>query len=123
MYRRVFLAFVLLAGLLGSAAPSLAQGQYPRDRYYPDARPLYSILPEIRRDHPGRFYDAEGPYPDGNGGLHYRLKWMTPDGRIVWFDTDARSGRVIGPARNNWPEGGWAPPPPPPIYGPANGGR
>ena len=27
----------------------------------------------------------------------YRLKWMTPDGRIVWFDADARTGRVLGP--------------------------
>src|SRR6201995_72409 len=29
---------------------------------------------------------------------------MTPDGRIVWYDTDARTGRVLGasPGRDNF---------------------
>ena len=28
--------------------------------------------------------------------MHYRLKWMTPQGHMVWYDTDARSGAVLG---------------------------
>ncbi len=58
---------------------------------------LDRILPQIRERHPGKFYDAEGPWRGPDGGLRYRLKWMTPDGRIVWFDADARTGRVLGP--------------------------
>src|ERR1700680_4133948 len=58
--------------------------------------PLDRILPEVRRTHPGRFYDAEGPFQGADGQMHYRLKWMTPDGRVVWFAADARTGRVLG---------------------------
>jgi len=103
MRSRAFLGFLallaLLVGLMGVASPSLAQGRWAHDRYYSNVQPLQQILPGIRRGYPGRFYDAEGPFPDGAGGLHYRIKWMTPEGRIIWLDTDARTGRVIGPAR------------------------
>jgi hypothetical protein len=74
--------------LLALASPALAE-----DRR---AMPLDRLLPEIRRTTPGAFYDAEGPVPGPDGNLRYRLKWMTPEGRIVWFDVDARSGRVLG---------------------------
>jgi hypothetical protein len=60
--------------------------------------PLDRILPGIRRAYPGEFYDADGPTPGPDGGEHYHLKWMTPDGRIMWLDTDARTGRVLGSA-------------------------
>jgi hypothetical protein len=35
---------------------------------------------------------------------HYHLKWMTPDGRIIWFDADARNGRVLrsSPGRDSF---------------------
>jgi hypothetical protein len=62
-----------------------------------DGQQLDRILPQIRRTHPGRFYDAEGPWPGPDGQMRYRIKWMMPDGRIVWFDADARSGRLLGP--------------------------
>jgi hypothetical protein len=58
---------------------------------------LDRILPQVRAHHPGKFYDAEGPWRGPDGQLRYRLKWMTPDGRVVWFDADARTGRVLGP--------------------------
>lgn len=82
-------------------APVAARAQSDDDwRYYPSAgngaEPLDRILPEIRRTYPGRFYDAEGPFMGGDGQMHYRVKWMTPEGRIVWLDTDARTGRVLG---------------------------
>jgi len=57
---------------------------------------LDRILPGIRERHPGKFYDAEGPYRGPDGQMRYRLKWMTPEGRIIWFDADARTGRVVG---------------------------
>src|SRR4051812_25792875 len=107
--------FLFSLMLLASAAPALAQrGQ--------DVMPLDRILPEIRRSHPGQFFDADGPSPGPDGSPHYHLKWMTPDGRIEWLDTDARTGRVLnsapgrdsfdGPAPRSAPQ---APPAPPPA--------
>jgi hypothetical protein len=115
MFRLVFLAF-LAASVLG-AAPVCAQGRLmPRG----DVQRLDRILPGIASRYPGTFYDAEGPYADGSGTLHYRLKWMTPEGRIIWLDTDARTGRVFSvqqgyPRRD--PYVGAPPPPfgPPPV--------
>ena len=67
-------------------------------------QPLDRLLPGIRRAHPGDFYDAEGPTYGPDGDPHYHLKWMTPDGRVIWHDTDARNGRVLrsSPGRDNF---------------------
>jgi len=59
---------------------------------------LDRVLPQIRQTVPGTFYDAEGPFLSPDGQATYRIKWMTPDGRIVWFLVDARSGQVLGGA-------------------------
>jgi hypothetical protein len=123
MRARSFLAF--LSGFLAllAAAPigvASAQPFGPPPPYYRDPRdgvqPLDRLLPGIRRAHPGDFYDAEGPTYGPEGDPHYHLKWMTPDGRIIWYDTDARSGRVLraSPGRDSFDahQG-----PPPPGYG------
>src|SRR4051812_26954189 len=81
--------FAAAVFLLGGAAPALAQRA-------PGVLPLDRILPEIRRTHPGQFYDADGPSTGPDGSQHYHLKWMSPDGRIEWLDADARTGRVLG---------------------------
>jgi len=88
-----FPLLALLAPLL-LAVPAAAQPVQPLDR----------LLPEVRRTHPGQFYDADGPHPGAGGSQHYHLKWMTPEGRIVWYDMDARTGRVLGtsPGRDNF---------------------
>jgi hypothetical protein len=39
---------------------------------------------------------VQGPNMGPQGEPHYRLKWLTPDGRVLWLDTDARTGRVLG---------------------------
>jgi hypothetical protein len=84
MRARLFLAFLpLLTPFLG-AGPAAAQAAQPLDR----------LLPQIRRDHPGQFLDAEGF--NSGGSPHYHLKWLTPDGRVLWLDADARTGRVVG---------------------------
>ena len=133
------LGFVLLVAALaiGLSGPALAQA--PRA---PGVQPLDRILPEVRRSHPGQFYDADGPTPGPGGSEHYHLKWLTPDGRIEWLDTDARTGRVLGrsPGRDNFDGPGARrefapapsmPAPPPPSqfergrfggYGPPPGG-
>jgi len=96
-----------LCALFGAwAAPAMAQPYGPPDRgaYGDGVQPLDRLLPGIRRAHPGDFYDAEGPTYGPSGDPHYHLKWMTPDGRVIWYDTDARSGRVLrsSPGRDSF---------------------
>jgi hypothetical protein len=92
MRARAFPAFFLLL------APFLAAGAADAQ----PAQPLDRLLPQIRRDHPGQFLDAEGAQTGGNP--HYHLKWLTPDGRVMYLDTDARTGRVVrqSPGRDNF---------------------
>ena len=122
MFRRVLLSLFLWAAMACAiASPGLAQEPYPRSGYGSDVQPLDRILPNVRNGRPGQFYDAEGPFPDAYGGYHYRIKWLTPEGRVIWLDADARSGRVLGVARGDWRDRG-----PPPFsqgqqYGPRNG--
>lgn len=78
---------------MGDRQGALSQ---PKDGPYRDGvQPLDRLLPSIRRAHPGEFYDAEGPTYGPSGDAHYHLKWMTPEGRVIWFDADARNGRVL----------------------------
>jgi hypothetical protein len=77
----------IFAGLVLFSAGAAAAQENPQ---------LDRILPGIRERHPGKFYDADGPYRGPDGQMRYRLKWMTPEGRIIWFDADARTGRVLG---------------------------
>jgi hypothetical protein len=86
-------AFILLLALLAAGLSTPALAQMPRA---PGVQPLDRLLPEVRRSVPGQFYDADGPVPGPDGSPHYHLKWMTPDGRIEWLDTDARTGQVLG---------------------------
>jgi len=92
MRSRVFLFLFPL--LLSIAGPALAR----------DGGTLDSILPEIRAQHPGRLSDAE-PFTAPDGSTHYRIKWMTPEGRILYFDADARSGRYYNSGGDDG--GGW----------------
>lgn len=88
---------VLPALLLALAAPAQAQRVGAGET-------LDRILPEIRAAHPGRLSDAQ-PWIDENGRAHYRIKWMTPEGRILYFDADARTGRFSssgGDAGEHW---------------------
>ena len=103
--------FFILALALTPSLPAFAQrGQ--------GLMPLDQILSEIRRSRPGQFYDADGPSPGPDGSQHYHLKWMTPDGRIEWLDTDARTGRVLNssPGRDSFDAGPPRNYPPAPSY-------
>ncbi|MGC9954156.1 MAG: hypothetical protein ABSD21_07745 [Rhizomicrobium sp.] len=88
MRARVVSSLLLLLAL---ASPAFAAG------WQAEGRPsLDRLLPEIRRHTPGTFYDAEGPFSDADGLARYRIKWMTPEGRIIWFEVDARNGQILG---------------------------
>ncbi|HJT41909.1 MAG TPA: hypothetical protein VJ750_00255 [Rhizomicrobium sp.] len=115
----IFLGFFALLTAM-SSGPAAAQpyGRGP-DRERDGVQPLDRLLPGIRRQHPGEFYDAEGPTYGPSGDARYHLKWMTPDGRIIWFDTDARSGRVLrsSPGRDAFDGHRYEGPPPSGGYG------
>jgi hypothetical protein len=101
-FSRIFLGiFALLTAALTTPAPAQPYGGPP---FGDGVQPLDRLLPGIRRTHPGEFYDAEGPTYGSSGDAHYHLKWMTPDGRIIWFDADARNGRVLrsSPGRDSF---------------------
>ncbi len=73
-----------------------ARSEHNQGRHWGrDDRPsLDRFLPNIRRQHPGRLLDVQrgwGPRGDRN-----RIKWLTPDGRVIWLDTDARTGEIYG---------------------------
>lgn len=117
LFSWLFLGFFALSpALIGSA---LAQ-PYGRD----GVQPLDRLLPGIRQTHPGDFYDAEGPTYGPAGDPHYHLKWMTPDGRVIWYDADARNGRVLrsSPGRDSFDDHRFNGPPPP-GYGRPYGDR
>ena len=102
------IAFCLtFLGVLGLVSASIAQPQirYEReDDAHGGVQSLDRLLPGIRRSHPGKFYDAEGPIYGPSGDPHYHLKWMTPEGGIVWLDADARNGKVLrtSPGRDSF---------------------
>lgn len=104
VFRALFLALLALAAAF-AVQPASAQPRPPVGRE--GVQPLDRLLPGIRRQHPGQFYDAEGPTYGPSGNPHYHLKWMTPDGRVIWFDADARSGQVLrqSPGRDRFDEG------------------
>src|SRR5215468_11258122 len=92
--RAFLLAFSILLALF--SAPASAR------------ETLDSILPQIRAAHPGRLSDAE-PFVGSDGRTHYRIKWMTPEGRILYFDADTHTGRYSnsgGDDGGQWRGGG-----------------
>jgi len=91
-------AIVALLLLLGSSPP--AEAQYRGRDDGAQIQSLDSILDSIRRSRPGQLSDVQGPF-----GGNYRIKWLTPDGRVLWLDTDARTGRVTGVQGDDAPRG------------------
>jgi hypothetical protein len=94
-----YLVPMLIALLLGAALSPPSQAQPFRARQgvqSGEVRSLNEILNGIRRERPGNLADVQGPNLGPQGEPHYRLKWLTPDGRVLWLDTDARTGRVLG---------------------------
>jgi hypothetical protein len=88
---------LLLLGAAASLSPVSAQPYRAREGVQSgQVRSLGEILNGIRRERPGNLADVQGPNFGPTGDARYRLKWLTPDGRVLWLDTDARTGRVLG---------------------------
>ena len=82
MHTRHLLAVVSV--LFALSAPAQAQ-------HAQDDETLDRMLPRIRAEYSGQLSDASLRI-DSNGHRHYRIKWVTPEGRILYFDFDASSG-------------------------------
>ncbi len=124
MRYRVLMVAAFLTGMVALQGTSLGQPYRARQGVESgQVRSLDQILNGIRRQRPGNLADVQGPIPSPAGEPRYRLKWVTPDGRVLWLDTDARTGRVLGVEGDDRgpglpPPGYGAPraPPPPPAY-------
>jgi hypothetical protein len=99
---------LLLLGAAASPLPAAAQPFRARQGVQNgQVRSLDEIMRGIRRERPGNLADVQGPNVGPTGDARYRLKWVTPDGRVLWLDTDARTGAEVeqpsagntGPAR------------------------
>lgn len=58
-----------------------------------DIRPLEDILPSVRQRFPGDVVRIE--LENEHGRWIYEIKLISPDGRLVELDVDARSGEVV----------------------------
>lgn len=48
----------------------------------------------VARSYPGRALDTDGPFERGGRWL-YRIKWLTPDGRVSIIYADAMTGQIL----------------------------
>jgi hypothetical protein len=95
LFRRIALA-ALGAGLV--FAPALADPPRDADRAYDATRHGRSMpLPKIERRVMPFMGGADYLGPEFNGET-YRLKFVK-DGRVIWVDVDAATGRIIGRSR------------------------
>jgi uncharacterized membrane protein YkoI len=100
--RGIFRLILIAALAATSIAPALAdrgRGRGDHDRARDGVRegrlvPLEAILSNIARMYPGYHIDVDGPYPAG-GHLVYRIKWLTPDGRVIIIIADAETGQIL----------------------------
>lgn len=95
LFRRFALA-ALCAGLLTS--PALADKPRDADRAFNAKREGRAMpLPKIERRVMPFMDGADYLGPEFNGNT-YRLKFVK-DGRVIWVDVDARTGRIKGRSR------------------------
>ena len=93
--------FLLAAGIaagLGSS-PALADPPSDTDRAFEAAREGRSMpLPQLERRVMPFMGGADYLGPELNGGT-YRLKFVQ-DGKVIWVDVDARTGRILRKSRS-----------------------
>ncbi len=61
----------------------------------PQLLPLEIVLSNVAARFPGHHLGVDGPsFRDGR--WIYRIKWLTPDGRVLIVFADAQTGQVLG---------------------------
>jgi hypothetical protein len=66
-----------------------------RGRGPPSLLPLEVVLGNVAAQFPGHHLGVEGPF-QRDGRWIYRIKWLTPDGRVLIVFADAQTGQVLG---------------------------
>ena len=95
LYRKFALA-ALCVGLL--TGPALADPPRDADRAFEAKRKGRAMpLPKIERRVMPFMGGADYLGPEFNGN-RYRLKFVK-DGRVIWVDVDAATGRIVGRSR------------------------
>ena len=59
-----------------------------------DMLPLEQILARIEARHPGRIVEVE--LEDDDGLWLYEIEVLTPEGRLIEIELDARTGAILG---------------------------
>ena len=96
MFRTLLLAVALATGL--TSAPALADPPRDTDRAFENKRDGRAMpLPQLERRVMPFMGGADYLGPEINGGT-YRLKFVQ-DGKVIWVDVDARTGRIIRKSR------------------------
>ena len=96
LYRTILVAVALATGL--GSAPALADPPRDADRAFEAMRQGRSMpLPQLERRVLPFMGGADYLGPELNGEV-YRFKFMQ-DGRVIWVDVDAQSGRIIRRSR------------------------
>jgi uncharacterized membrane protein YkoI len=67
----------------------------PRNAGPEQLAPLEMILGNVAARFPGRHLGVDGPF-QREGRWIYRIKWLTPDGRVLIVFADAQTGQVLG---------------------------
>ncbi len=70
------------------------RGRGPGDAE-PRLLPLEAVLANVSRQFPGHHLGVDGPFRR-DGRWIYRIKWLTPDGRVLIVFADAQTGQVLG---------------------------
>lgn len=95
--RNCLFAAVAAGGLF--ASPALADPPRDNDRVFEDTQNGRAMpLPQLERRVMPFMGGADYLGPEMNGGT-YRLKFVR-DGKVIWVDVDARTGRIIRKSRH-----------------------
>ena len=95
--KKFLFAAVIAAGLTGT--PADADPPRETDRAFEATREGRSMpLPQLERRVMPFMGGADYLGPELNGGT-YRLKFVQ-DGRVIWVDVDARTGRILRKSRS-----------------------
>jgi hypothetical protein len=96
LLRTLLLAGTVAAGL--TSAPALADPPRDSQRAFQDRRDGRSMpLPQLERRVMPFMGGADYLGPELNGGT-YRFKFIQ-NGRVIWVDVDAQSGRILRRSR------------------------
>lgn len=67
----------------------------PRNAGPEQFAPLEIVLSNVAARFPGHHLAVDGPF-QRDGRWIYRIKWLTPDGRVLIVFADAQTGQVLG---------------------------